>query len=704
MAGPATAAPPPPMQVPGQPEPQGPHPWLKRSSSSSSAATTTSAEGYGTLSSASVSTPTAQRLRPVKRAGAPVAVGNNPRLTSHTLEKMLGKKEHSNSNMNNMNMKMQKNDPRSNDDANHGMAPATSASSARLIERDYRPADENEYWARWHFFEPKYLIMFCSTVESADMALVGAVYKAFERDFHFRPTDLGLLALCQMGSFSLFLPIWGAALPKFGCRNLLTFAGFLWMLTTVLTPFGSWLPAQALLRVLNGAALCGVVPVSQAVLADVVEEHSRGFVFGCVGALHGVAKVLVTYYAISNIDHWQQCFYFVAVITGLVSVLCWTQLPKNYGKQTTEPEEGSFTIQAVNNCKKVLQLPSFAVMIGQGIFGGTPWQAMMFLNMYWLTLGFTNSQAATIAATTHIGGIFGPLIGGALGDYASRKVSNSQGRVVVAQTSVLLGIPLWCLLLNQNVIDRNHMGNAILIGFLFYLCATWTTYAANRPICAELVSNSAERAQVVGMWVLIEGCFASVLGAPIVGLVSEAFGYKLDPNKVPDSATHMAQEHTNAQALSGALVGLGVVCWSVCLAMWTFMYFTFPKDKQRAKEEEQDRARKALLEAQSVEQEAVEGQFDSLLVEADFSGGIEKEEVGVRNRPAMLRTSVNKEKDEENAKLKASHVSNVYESMSSSATTVDGNSSSANGSGSDDARSDWEEELRRIAIGESKPI
>ncbi|CAD7963599.1 unnamed protein product [Amoebophrya sp. A120] len=474
--------------------------------------------------------------------------------------------------------------------------------------------------------DPKILIMLVNMVDSADMSLIASCMKAFERDFGFRPSDLGILGLCQAASFSLTLPIWGAALPKYGCRTLLSLACWVWMITTFLTPMGHTLAMQACLRILNGAALSGVMPVSQAVLADIVDEDQRGQAFGWVGALHSVAKVIVTYYVLAMGENWAQCFYLVGFATFLLIILLYTQLPDSYGKQTqmvdsVTGEPISFGEQAIRAAKRILQIPSFMVLVAQGVVGGTPWQAMSFLNMYWLTLGFSNTEAATIAAVINSGGILGCLLGGTMGDFFARNVSSDRGRVMVAQLSVLLGIPCWCAMLSSTLVDGSSVFMACLCGFSFYLLATWCSFAANRPICTELVSSSADRAQIVGLWVLIEGTFGALFGAPVVGFVSEAFGYRLSKDVLAsghsataaETSAYNQQEKKNAAALSSALTGLGVICWTLCLLIWSVMYLTFPADRANARRLEQEERRR------QEEELGIEG--DELGMPLDFDTG-----------------------------------------------------------------------------------
>lgn len=99
----------------------------------------------------------------------------------------------------------------------------------------------------------------------------------------------------------------------------------------------------------------------------------------------------------------------------------------------------------------ILSIPTYRVLVLQGLVGGLPWQAISFVNMYWLTVGFSDSQAAWITSIGHSGAIVGVLCGGFLADALALRWG-PRGRVCVAQASVLLGIPFWYWMLTPSLV------------------------------------------------------------------------------------------------------------------------------------------------------------------------------------------------------------------------------------------------------------
>ena len=559
-------------------------------------------------------------------------------------------------------------------------------------------------------------------------------------------------------------------------RQGIKFRVRMWCVSTLLTPLCPSLAQQFCLRALNGAALSGVVPISQAVLAEVVPSEDRGRAFGILGSLGTVAHVVIVYYVIYVDRHWAQCYYLVGLSAlGLIwlvnrhldadygkrgasgtdpfpgnsvdsiqrsqlspadgkmevvigrpvtnpkdqqeqvvlgqqhrhsdsasvrssssddyssplpvvsqlknskSTLAGGPASEDYGispprqKKDPDPEKTSknptikqAAVPAITTwCRtlyRIMSIPTFVLLVLQGVPGATPWQALSFLTMYWLTLGYSPSAAATIVALTKLGSAFGAYLGGVFGDFCARKCS--AGRVLVAQLSVVLGVPFWYMWLSRDFVDcvvappaavdrrppvsspsspdgagggpdhsspENLNSGApssaeecsvlppIFFGFLFFLCASWCQSGANRPICTELVRDPADRAQIVGLWLTVEGALSMMVGPPFVGFVSEAYGYNLARNApsnhkssstspvgalsntrssaghlhagavfggTEDDFTTSTRDVQNADALSAALRGLGLWCWGLCFFFWCFMYCTYPGDKARAEEEE----------------------------------------------------------------------------------------------------------------------
>lgn len=270
---------------------------------------------------------------------------------------------------------------------------------------------------------------------------------------------------------------------------------------------------------------------------------------------------------------WQLVHGQVALVSFLLAFFVFKVLPKS--PTSSSPPLLSNIVQ---NMMSILKIPSFVILVLQGITGGVPWNAMAFMSLYWSTCGFTDIEVGRLALLAGTGGVIGEFISGYLGDAAARRFPN-RGRVFVAFTSVCLGIPFYLGMFYLVPRDGHWLLLAAALQFSFHFVACWTVAAANKPICAELVRSPSQRAQIIALWCMLEGVSASIFGAPVVGFVSERFGYRLDPT------TKIAGPEASA-ALANALVGVGVISWVCCATVWIAMAFTFPRDRQKARLEQ----------------------------------------------------------------------------------------------------------------------
>ena len=86
----------------------------------------------------------------------------------------------------------------------------------------------------------------------------------------------------------------------------------------------------------------------------------------------------------------------------------------------------------------VLRVPTFVIIVAQGIVGNVPMAALAFQTLYLQLLGVPAAWASAAVSAGFGAHALGGLLGGALGDAAARW-SPRHGRVLVCQASVVLG-------------------------------------------------------------------------------------------------------------------------------------------------------------------------------------------------------------------------------------------------------------------------
>lgn len=137
---------------------------------------------------------------------------------------------------------------------------------------------------------------------------------------------------------------------------------------------------------------------------------------------------------------------------------------------------------------QVARIPTFQVIILQGILGSTPWNALVFLTRYLQLIGFSNLGASLAVSCFQGGAALGGVVGGVIGDWAAKRNAN-HGRILACQFSVFMGIPFSLLVIKG--LPLNGEGGTValycLTLFVFGLMHVWAAPACNNPVFAEIV-------------------------------------------------------------------------------------------------------------------------------------------------------------------------------------------------------------------------
>lgn len=134
------------------------------------------------------------------------------------------------------------------------------------------------------------------------------------------------------------------------------------------------------------------------------------------------------------------------------------------------------------------RIPTFQVIIIQGILGSTPWNALVFLTLYLQLVGFSDFNASLAVSFFQAGAALGGVVGGAVGDWAAKKSPN-HGRILACQFSVSMGIPFSLLLMKGLPQDGGTVAVTlhVMTLFVFGLVHVWAAPACNNPVFAEIV-------------------------------------------------------------------------------------------------------------------------------------------------------------------------------------------------------------------------
>ena len=384
----------------------------------------------------------------------------------------------------------------------------------------------------------------------------------------------------------------------------------IWATMTWLFGISRWAPNPfamgAIVWALNGLGLSFVIPNSQSVIADYYTADTRGRAFGLwmlngsMGAMFGsLFATSVSGWNSHALRGWQLVMFTLSCLSGAIGWLNihFARDPRDEEVRsslqgTTEEEQklirGMKSDEGVSSsCRSwsdiraailaVFRIPTFRIIILQGIVGSMPWKALAsFMTLYLQLIGMSDIQAAMVTSVFLLGTAGGFWIGGAVGDRAS-LLSPNHGRIVACQFSVVSGIPLMVLIFKGLPKNGDYSSAALyaLVFFVTGILISWAAPACNSPIFAEIVHPSTRN-----IIYSLDRCLEDALASPVsflTGLAAERiWGFEGEATSTEDVVMNLEK----AEALSAALVWFTVVPWTLCFIFYCGLHFTYRKDRR----------------------------------------------------------------------------------------------------------------------------
>lgn len=258
---------------------------------------------------------------------------------------------------------------------------------------------------------------------------------------------------------------------------------------------------MAISRGLNGIGLAIVVPAIQSLVADSTIDSNRGVAFGWLqltgnfGSIIGsLFSVLMASTTIVGIPGWRIAFHLVALISVIVGILVRLfandpHYSNNDGRATYQAPNKSFYSELkdlMKEAKSVMRIPSFQIIVAQGVFGSFPWSGLSFATLWLELIGFSHGTTALLWTLFIVAASFGSLFGGWMGDYLSLRLPNT-GRIMLSQISAGSAIPLAAILLLALPDDPS---TAFIHGLVFVImgfCTSWNAPATNKYVYTYMV-------------------------------------------------------------------------------------------------------------------------------------------------------------------------------------------------------------------------
>lgn len=369
------------------------------------------------------------------------------------------------------------------------------------------------------------LLVVINTLSYADRFVFSILIPDIKKAFGTSDSVLGLLGgPAFMISFVLFTLPLARLGDRWSRRGVVSIAAVVWSLASAACGVVTNIVQMSIARVLVGVGEAGATPSSQAMVSSLFSEKRRSTAMGVLAAASqlGVLTGLAGGAAIAAHWGWQTAFIALSLPGVFFGILIWLTGPKQVRHVSTAAASEISTMQVV---KHFLATPSLRyIALGVGVFNifgyaGITWLPAYFIRSHGLTVVETGTWLGVGSA---IGGVLGAISGGMLVDRLRHR--NEAWQLRVPAIGLFASVPLLAIMFLLPGGMKLHFAGlhipvvALLLLTTAFLGALWTAPAYGA--IARLIPV-AQRAQAVGVFVVILNLIGSVLGPPIAGLASD---------------------------------------------------------------------------------------------------------------------------------------------------------------------------------------
>lgn len=418
-------------------------------------------------------------------------------------------------------------------------------------------------------------ILLCATctLEGMDSQLLPASFKAMEVDLKVTPVTLASFAMAQGLAAACSGPVWANLADGGASKRAILTVGILgWGCATLLLAASHSTISIIILRIFNGISLGMLLPIVQSVVAQHSSQERIGLTFGSLDTalMLGSLTALITATAMSQevflgVAGWRWAY----IVVGLLSLLLAGFVHFFFTEPSNHMTHRRLDLSLeFRKFIRYLSIPTFVIILLQGMVGTIPRAAMSFMTMFLQYCGMSNFMAPLIVSMQLLGSLLGSPLGGLLGDFLHGK-SERHGRPFTAQLSVLLGIP-FVFGLFLHLPRRADMAIPFaLLSFGLGLFSSWPCSGCNRPLFVGMVPQ-ASLASIMAWEYSLEYASGQMIGPAAVGFLAERmYGFT-----EASSATTVGQvDAVNAKALGKALFSCTALPWFACLVLYTLLHF-----------------------------------------------------------------------------------------------------------------------------------
>jgi MFS family permease len=437
-------------------------------------------------------------------------------------------------------------------------------------------------------------INLANIIDNSDQQLFSSVFPQVQSSLGISIEQGGFLTGIRTILQAVSSPIWGWWSDRHSRRLTLAIGCFLWAIFTILIAFTFSYIDILIYRALTGIGLAVIVPTAQSLIADYFPPKTRGKAFGWLG-LTGVlgavigalfATAVVSYTLVFGIEAWR----FVFIVWGIVSIIIGFLVLlflKDPIRGEMEPElreiitarkAQQYKIQ-LSDYKKIFKNRTFVLIFLQGTAGSIPWSGLTAFMITWFEyIGFPTFIAGIMFVIIGIGAALGNLFGGWIGDKAA-KWNPKHGRLIIAQISVFIGIPMTAVIFLLVPMSTDSLLLYLILGGLTGFGISWTAGGCNNPIFSEIFPPEI-RSSAFAVDRVFEGSFGA-LGSIFVGFAAASLGFLTPSTELQNIPLNDPLRIANMQALALGIFLVALIPWIICLIIYSFVYLTYPKDYEK---------------------------------------------------------------------------------------------------------------------------
>ena len=272
-------------------------------------------------------------------------------------------------------------------------------------------------------------------IERGDDAVLPSLYAPVGAALVATPAVLSTVNLARALTQAAVAPLSGVLGDRCDRVSVIVAGALLWGVATLAMGAMRTVGQAVGLAVFNGVGLSLIVPSVQSLIADMYAPSQRGRAFGALYMISSLGSMMFGFFATSiggtkvgALAGWRFAFLIVGAISLGAAALCGciarddrtkarkdavaarrerrvaAGLPESDG--TNEEGNGVVAIarafgargkDMASDVGKVLRVPTFIIIVVQGIVGSMPWTALSFLTLYLQMRGFEAVPAATVS-------------------------------------------------------------------------------------------------------------------------------------------------------------------------------------------------------------------------------------------------------------------------------------------------------------------